>query len=123
MACAPIFNELYPQLGNHGSRVALDGPAVLQPCQRSKLAGAPKTLLPQHDAAAPILADEVERILADIDPDYGYFAIEFLGHGVLLCLRCPGQRARKGTGDEDAAIEAAAKEFKIAEALRIDSLP
>jgi len=50
-------------------------------------------LLPQHDAAAPILADEVERILADIDPDYGYFAIEFLGHGVLLCLRCPGQRA------------------------------
>src|SRR6516225_3187922 len=44
---------------------------------------AARPLLPQHDAAAPILADEVERILADIDPDYGDFAIEFLGHGVL----------------------------------------
>ena len=39
------------------------------------------------------IADEVERILADIDPDYGDFAIEFLEHGVLLCLRCPGQLA------------------------------
>src|SRR5215470_6821155 len=54
---------------------------------------AARPLLPQHDAAAPILADEVERILADIDPDYGDFAIEFLGHGVLLCLRCSGQLA------------------------------
>jgi hypothetical protein len=31
----------------------------------------------------------VERILADIDADHGDFAVEFLGHGVLLCLRCP----------------------------------
>jgi hypothetical protein len=59
---------------------------------------AARPLLPQHDAAAPILADEVERILADIDPDYGDFAIEFLGHGALLCLRCPGQLASAGRG-------------------------
>jgi hypothetical protein len=58
---------------------------------------AARPLLPQHDAAAPILADEVERILADINSDYGDFAIEFLGDGVLLCLSvsrpacCPGQ--------------------------------
>src|SRR5262249_35276644 len=57
---------------------------------------AARPLLPQHDAASPILADEVERILADIDPDYGDFAIEFLGHGLLLCLRCPGQLASAG---------------------------
>src|SRR6516165_3906140 len=44
---------------------------------------------PCFDAAAPILADEVERVLADIDADHGDFAIEFLGHGVLLCLQCP----------------------------------
>src|SRR6516165_7881216 len=50
---------------------------------------AARPLLPQHNAAAPILADEVERVLADIDADYGDFAIEFLGHGMLLCLRCP----------------------------------
>src|SRR6516162_8047870 len=54
---------------------------------------AARPLLPQHDAAAPILADEVKRILGDIDPDYGDFAIELLGHGVLLCLRCSGQLA------------------------------
>src|SRR6516162_8234845 len=54
---------------------------------------AARPLLPQHNAAAPILADEVERVLADIDADYGDFAIEFLGHGVLLCLGCPGQLA------------------------------
>src|SRR5262249_28871316 len=50
-------------------------------------------LLPQHQGSAAILANEVERVLADIDADYGDFAIEFLGHGVLLCLRCPGQLA------------------------------
>jgi hypothetical protein len=38
---------------------------------------------------AQILADDVERILADIDTDHGDCAVEFLGHGVLLCLRCP----------------------------------
>src|SRR5947209_6867122 len=54
---------------------------------------AARPLLPQHDTAAAILADEVERVLADIDADDGDFAIEFLGHGVLLCLRCPGQLA------------------------------
>jgi hypothetical protein len=31
----------------------------------------------------------MERVLADIDADHGDFAIEFLGHGVLLCPRCP----------------------------------
>src|SRR6516225_9224940 len=57
---------------------------------------AARPLLPQHDAAAPILADQVERILADSYPDYGDFAIEFLGHGVLLCLGCPGQLCLQG---------------------------
>jgi len=33
--------------------------------------------------------NEVERVLADIDADDGDFTVEFLGHGVLLCLRCP----------------------------------
>ena len=36
-----------------------------------------------------ILPDQMERVLADIDADDGDFAIEFLGHGVLLCPRCP----------------------------------
>src|ERR1700745_3438553 len=37
--------------------------------------------------------DETQRVLAEIDPDYGNFAIKFRGHGVLLCLRCPSQLA------------------------------
>jgi len=39
---------------------------------------AARPFLPQHDAAAPILANEVERVLADIDADHGEFAIEFV---------------------------------------------
>ena len=52
---------------------------------------AARPLLPQHDAAAAILADEVERVLADIDADHGDFAIEFLGHGMLLVFGAPSQ--------------------------------
>jgi hypothetical protein len=55
--------------------------------QGCKLTSRASTCL--HNAAASILAAEVERVLADIDADYGDFAIEFLGHGVLLRLRCP----------------------------------
>jgi Sel1 repeat len=46
---------------------------------------ATRPLLAQHQGST----DDVERILADIDADHGDFAVEFLGHGVLLCLRCP----------------------------------
>src|ERR1700751_4064438 len=37
--------------------------------------------------------DQTQRVLAEIDPDYGNFAIKFRKHGVLLCLRCPSQLA------------------------------
>jgi hypothetical protein len=50
---------------------------------------ATRPLLAQHHGSTPILANDVERILADIDADHGDFAVEFLGHRVLLCLRCP----------------------------------
>ena len=50
---------------------------------------ATRPLLAQHQGSTPILANDVERILADIDADHGDFAVEVLGHDVLLCLRCP----------------------------------
>jgi hypothetical protein len=50
---------------------------------------ATRPLLAQRQGSTPILADDVERILADINADHSDFAVEFLGHGVLLCLRCP----------------------------------
>jgi hypothetical protein len=37
-----------------------------------------RPLLPQHKGSALILADEVERVLADIDADHGNCAIEFV---------------------------------------------
>jgi hypothetical protein len=45
---------------------------------------ATRPLLPQHDGTALILPDDVERVLADIDADYGGRGVEFLSHGVLL---------------------------------------
>jgi hypothetical protein len=49
----------------------------------SVVRGRPETafrscLLPQHDGTAPILANDVERVLADIDADYGGRGVEFL---------------------------------------------
>jgi hypothetical protein len=39
---------------------------------------ATRPLLPQRQSSAPILADEVKRVLADIDADHGNCAVEFL---------------------------------------------
>jgi hypothetical protein len=39
---------------------------------------ATRPLLPQHDGTALILANDVERVLADIDADYGGRNVEFL---------------------------------------------
>jgi hypothetical protein len=50
---------------------------------------AARPLLPQHQGSTPILANDVKRILADIDADHGDLAVECLGHRMLLCLRCP----------------------------------
>src|SRR5262245_16617092 len=50
---------------------------------------ATRPFLAQHQGSTPIMAHDVERILADIDADHGEFAVEFLGHGVLLCLSVP----------------------------------
>src|SRR4030081_3958880 len=52
---------------------------------------ATRPLLPQHDGTALILANDVERVLADIDADYGGRGVEFLRHGVLLVLSAPCQ--------------------------------
>jgi hypothetical protein len=45
---------------------------------KSRLDLATRPLLPQHDATALILANDVERVLADIDADYGGRSVEFL---------------------------------------------
>jgi hypothetical protein len=46
-------------------------------------------LLARQQRYAPILANDVERILADIGADHCNLAVECLGHGMLPCLRCP----------------------------------
>ena len=52
---------------------------------------ATRPLLPQHDGAARIVADDVERVLADIDADHGDRGIGCLRHGVLLVFGAPCQ--------------------------------
>src|SRR5260370_290937 len=52
---------------------------------------ATRPLLPQHDGTALILANDVERVLADIDADHGDRGIGCLRHGVLLVFGAPCQ--------------------------------
>jgi putative tryptophan/tyrosine transport system substrate-binding protein len=54
------------------------GISGLTPDPRFHLATRP--LLVQHQGSTAILADDVKRILTDIDADHGDFAVEFLGH-------------------------------------------
>jgi hypothetical protein len=50
-------------------------------------------LLPQHDGIPLIETLGVERVLADIDADYGDRSVEFLRHSVLLVFGTPCQLA------------------------------
>jgi len=43
-----------------------------------------RPLLAQHNRTALIEANHMERVLADIDTDYGDYTMSCLGHGVLL---------------------------------------
>jgi hypothetical protein len=52
---------------------------------------AARPLLPQRNCAPVIETNDVERVLADIDADYGGCSVEFLRHGVLLVLVAPCQ--------------------------------
>jgi hypothetical protein len=54
---------------------------------------ATRPLLPKHDGTTLIVADNVERVLADIDADHGDCALEFLGHGVLLVFGALSQHS------------------------------
>src|SRR4051795_7197642 len=51
----------------------------------------PRALLPQRNCAWLIQADNVERVLADIDADHGDRGVELLRHGVLLVFGAPCQ--------------------------------
>src|SRR5262245_28608826 len=57
-----------------------------------------RPFLSQHDRTAPIMAHDVERVLADIDADHGDCAVEFLRHGVLLDFGAPGPASFAGGG-------------------------
>src|SRR6202022_4291562 len=70
-------------------------PTRRQICE-SGLHLATRPLLPPHDGTALILADDVERVLADIDADHGGRNVEFLRHGVLLVLSAPLPASRAG---------------------------
>src|SRR5579863_2555486 len=52
-----------------------------------------RPLLPQHDGTTLIVADNMKRVLADIDTDHGDCALELLGHGALLVFGTPSQHS------------------------------
>ena len=52
---------------------------------------ATRQLLPQQNRAASIQAHDVERVLADINADYGDCTVGILRHGVLLVFGAPCQ--------------------------------
>ena len=57
---------------------------------------ATRPLLPQYNGTTLIVADDVERVLPDIDADHGDCALELLGHGVLLVFDAPSQHPIAG---------------------------
>src|SRR5258708_25881552 len=48
-------------------------------------------LVPQHNRAALIVANNVERVLTDIDANYGNCTRGLLGHAALLVFGAPSQ--------------------------------
>jgi hypothetical protein len=54
--------------------------------------------LPQHNGAALIQANDVKRILPDIDADYGDRSLLCLSHGVLLVFGDPPSLIAGGAG-------------------------
>src|SRR5258708_30503157 len=60
---------------------------------------ATRPLLPQHDGTALILANDVERVFADIDTDYGGRKVKSLWYsGLLVFCRPPRLRCWWGGG-------------------------
>jgi hypothetical protein len=47
--------------------------------------------LAQYNGATLIVANDVERVLADIDSNHGDGSLGVLGHGVLLVVGAPDQ--------------------------------
>jgi hypothetical protein len=56
-----------------------------------------RPLLPQHDCATTIEPNDVERVLTDINADYGNRTLCCRSHGMLLVL-APGQLIAGGAG-------------------------
>ena len=50
---------------------------------------ATRPLLTQHDRTAAIEADDVERVLANIDTDYGDCVVEIVRHSVCSLSQAP----------------------------------
>src|SRR5262249_49507518 len=59
---------------------------------------ATRPLLSQHDGPTSIQANNMERVLPDIDADYGNSCLACLSHGVLLFICAPASLIADGAG-------------------------
>jgi hypothetical protein len=75
---------------------------------------AARPLLAKHNGAAIIEPDDVERVLTDINADYGSRSLCGRSHGVLLGLGTPGQLSAGGAGAQpDHPISCSERPLKI----------
>jgi hypothetical protein len=71
---------------------------------RNRWSEATRPLLTQHNCTALIEANNVKRVLADIDADYGDCGFERVGHGVLLVFGAPCQLRSLAGQEHDRTI-------------------
>src|SRR6202007_2795023 len=63
-----------------------------------------RPLLTKHNGTAPIQADDVKRVLADIDADHSHRSTKIPGHGVLLIFGAPDQLQSLAGQEHDRTI-------------------
>jgi len=63
-----------------------------------------RPLLTKHNGTAPIQADDVKRVLADIDADHSDRSTKIPGHGVLLVFGAPDQLQSLAGQEHDRTI-------------------
>jgi hypothetical protein len=78
---------------------------------------AARPLLPQHDAAVAVMADDVERVLADMDADDGDLGACCLGHGVLHLMQPQVQRGSLAGQEHGRTIPLSELAFAVQQSL------
>jgi hypothetical protein len=75
-----VAQQLEPAVEMTGTGTGLHADQAGRHVGKPSFQLARRPLLPQHDCATPIEADDVESVLADIDTDHGGHTVKLLRH-------------------------------------------